>query len=57
MFRIINTAELFMLVFCTRRVTPETFYIEAGDDGTDDVLAIDRLSAEMTLTGRRVQPE
>ncbi|XP_070823104.1 phosphatidylinositol-3-phosphatase SAC1-B [Chaetodon trifascialis] len=36
--------------------TPEKFYIEASDDGSMDVLAIDRLSAEMTLTVRRDIP-
>ncbi|KAJ8273172.1 hypothetical protein GJAV_G00098440 [Gymnothorax javanicus] len=36
--------------------TPEKFYIEACDDGTSDVLAIDRVSTEMTLTGRKDIP-
>ncbi|KAG9355699.1 hypothetical protein JZ751_000537 [Albula glossodonta] len=36
--------------------TPEKFYIEACDDGTNDVLAIDRVSTEMTLTGRKDVP-
>lgn len=40
------------LVFCIRRTTPEKFYIEACDDGSVDVLAIDRVSTEMTLTGK-----
>nr|AAI39690.1 Si:ch211-222e23.8 protein [Danio rerio] len=31
--------------------TPEKFYIEACDDGADDVLVIDRVSTEMTLAG------
>ncbi|KAL6457529.1 hypothetical protein MHYP_G00344920 [Metynnis hypsauchen] len=31
--------------------TPEKFYIEACDDGSNDVLVIDRVSTEMTLTG------
>ncbi|XP_016426862.1 phosphatidylinositide phosphatase SAC1-B-like [Sinocyclocheilus rhinocerous] len=31
--------------------TPEKFYIEACDDGANDVLVIDRVSAEMTLAG------
>uniref|UniRef100_A0A8P4GQ48 SAC domain-containing protein n=1 Tax=Dicentrarchus labrax TaxID=13489 RepID=A0A8P4GQ48_DICLA len=35
------------------RTTPEKFYIEACDDGSEDVLAIDRVSTEMTLTVRR----
>lgn len=35
----------------TSRTTPEKFYIEACDDGSVDVLAIDRVSTEMTLTG------
>ncbi|KAG8009736.1 Phosphatidylinositide phosphatase SAC1-A, partial [Nibea albiflora] len=34
-----------------RRTTPEKFYIEACDDGSEEVLAIDRVSTEMTLTG------
>ncbi|XP_030580552.1 phosphatidylinositol-3-phosphatase SAC1-B [Archocentrus centrarchus] len=38
------------------RTTPERFYIEACDDGSVDVLAIDRVSAEMTLTVRRDIP-
>ncbi|KAG7325830.1 hypothetical protein KOW79_010755 [Hemibagrus wyckioides] len=31
--------------------TPDKFYIEACDDGANDVLVIDRASMEMTLTG------
>ncbi|TMS18655.1 Phosphatidylinositide phosphatase SAC1-A [Larimichthys crocea] len=31
--------------------TPEKFFIEACDEGADAVLAIDRVSNEMTLTG------
>ncbi|XP_041798661.1 phosphatidylinositol-3-phosphatase SAC1-B [Chelmon rostratus] len=38
------------------RTTPEKFYIEASDDGSMDVLVIDRVSAEMTLTVRRDIP-
>ncbi|TKS81552.1 Phosphatidylinositide phosphatase SAC1-A [Collichthys lucidus] len=38
------------------RTTPEKFYIEACDDGSEDVLAIDRVSTEMTLTVRRNVP-
>ncbi|XP_034552959.1 phosphatidylinositide phosphatase SAC1-B [Notolabrus celidotus] len=38
------------------RTTPEKFYIEACDDGCEDVLAIDRVSTEMTLTVRRDVP-
>ncbi len=34
-----------------RHTAPEKFYIEACDDGAGDVLAIDRVSTEMTLTG------
>lgn len=40
-----------------RRTTPEKFYIEACDDGCVDVLAIDRVSTEMTLTGDLSTPE
>lgn len=36
-----------------RHTTPEKFYIEACDDGVADVLAIDRVSTEMTLTGMK----
>ncbi|RXN05198.1 phosphatidylinositide phosphatase SAC1-A [Labeo rohita] len=35
---------------------PEKFYIEACDDGAGDVLAIDRVSTEMTLTVRKDVP-
>lgn len=42
------------LVFRIRRTTPEKFYIEACDDGSVDVLAIDRVSTEMTLTGKQM---
>ncbi|KAM4581311.1 phosphatidylinositol-3-phosphatase SAC1-B [Odontesthes bonariensis] len=38
------------------RTTPEKFYIEACDDGAVDVLVIDRVSTEMTLTVRRDIP-
>ncbi|XP_046875564.1 phosphatidylinositol-3-phosphatase SAC1-A [Hypomesus transpacificus] len=36
--------------------TPEKFFIEACDDGADAVLAIDRVSSEMTLTGKKDVP-
>ncbi|XP_065149976.1 phosphatidylinositol-3-phosphatase SAC1-A [Paramisgurnus dabryanus] len=36
--------------------TPEKFYIEACDDGANDVLVIDRVSTEMTLAGLRDIP-
>uniref|UniRef100_A0A4W5PHY9 SAC1 like phosphatidylinositide phosphatase a n=1 Tax=Hucho hucho TaxID=62062 RepID=A0A4W5PHY9_9TELE len=36
--------------------SPEKFYIEACDDGVDAVLAIDRVSNEMTLTGKKDVP-
>ncbi|XP_060938050.1 phosphatidylinositol-3-phosphatase SAC1-B isoform X1 [Limanda limanda] len=38
------------------RTTPEKFYIEACDDGSVDVLTVDRVSTEMTLTVRRDIP-
>ncbi|XP_054477263.1 phosphatidylinositol-3-phosphatase SAC1-B isoform X2 [Anoplopoma fimbria] len=38
------------------RITPEKFYIEALDDGSEDVLAIDKVSTETTLTVRRDIP-
>ncbi|KAM4689002.1 phosphatidylinositol-3-phosphatase SAC1 [Discoglossus pictus] len=31
-------------------ITPEKFYVEACDDGAEDVLSIDRVSTEFTLT-------
>lgn len=40
-------------LFSPRHTTPEKFFIEACDEGADAVLAIDRVSNEMTLTGRR----
>ncbi|RXM35836.1 Phosphatidylinositide phosphatase SAC1-A [Acipenser ruthenus] len=36
--------------------SPEKFYIEACDDGANDVLAIDRVSTEMTLTVKKDIP-
>uniref|UniRef100_A0A8C7CKN6 SAC1 like phosphatidylinositide phosphatase b n=1 Tax=Oncorhynchus kisutch TaxID=8019 RepID=A0A8C7CKN6_ONCKI len=36
--------------------TPEKFYIEACDDGSNDVLSIDRVSTEMILTVRKDIP-
>jgi hypothetical protein len=36
----------------SRHTTPEKLFIEACDEGADAVLAIDRLSNEMTFTGR-----
>lgn len=39
-------------LFSSRHTTPEKFFIEACDEGADAVLAIDRVSNEMTLTGR-----
>ncbi|XP_014834274.1 PREDICTED: phosphatidylinositide phosphatase SAC1-B-like [Poecilia mexicana] len=36
--------------------TPEKFFIEACDEGADAVLVIDRVSNEMTLTGRNDIP-
>ncbi|XP_054638648.1 phosphatidylinositol-3-phosphatase SAC1-B isoform X1 [Dunckerocampus dactyliophorus] len=38
------------------RTTPEKFYIEACDDGSVDVLVIDRVSTEMTVAARRDVP-
>ncbi|NXN71471.1 SAC1 phosphatase, partial [Himantopus himantopus] len=37
-------------------ITPEKFYVEACDDGADDVLAIDRVSTEVTLTVKKDVP-
>lgn len=44
---------MIFLVFSAfhRHATPEKFYIEACDDGANDVLVIDRVSTEMTLAG------
>eukprot|EP00064_Thunnus_orientalis_P004769 superscaffoldBa00000445_g4781 len=36
--------------------TPEKFFIEACDEGADAVLAIDRVSNEMTLAGKKDVP-
>ncbi|KAM8967639.1 phosphatidylinositol-3-phosphatase SAC1 [Pelodytes ibericus] len=36
--------------------TPERFYVEACDDGTEDVLSIDRVSTEVTLTVKKDIP-
>uniref|UniRef100_A0A8C4ZW81 Phosphatidylinositol-3-phosphatase SAC1 n=1 Tax=Gadus morhua TaxID=8049 RepID=A0A8C4ZW81_GADMO len=41
--------------FCLH-TTPEKFYIEACDDGADAVLAIDRVSTEISLTVRKDIP-
>lgn len=40
-----------MYLLHSRHITPEKFYVEACDHGADDVLAIDRVSTEVTLTG------
>ncbi|XP_044789816.1 phosphatidylinositol-3-phosphatase SAC1 isoform X3 [Bubalus bubalis] len=37
-------------------VTPEKFYVEACDDGADDVLIIDRVSTEVTLSVKKDIP-
>ncbi|XP_068944448.1 phosphatidylinositol-3-phosphatase SAC1 isoform X1 [Petaurus breviceps papuanus] len=37
-------------------VTPEKFYVEPCDDRVDDVLAIDRVSTEVTLTVKKDVP-
>nr|DBA24735.1 TPA: hypothetical protein GDO54_012354 [Pyxicephalus adspersus] len=36
--------------------TPEKFFVEACDDGVEDVLAIDRVSTEVALTGKKDIP-
>ncbi|XP_077125538.1 phosphatidylinositol-3-phosphatase SAC1 isoform X5 [Ranitomeya variabilis] len=36
--------------------TPEKFFVEACDDGVDDVLAIDRVSTEVALTAKKDIP-
>uniref|UniRef100_A0AAQ5YS69 SAC domain-containing protein n=1 Tax=Amphiprion ocellaris TaxID=80972 RepID=A0AAQ5YS69_AMPOC len=43
-------------MFSPRHTTPEKFFIEACDEGADAVLAIDRVSNEMTLTGKKDVP-
>uniref|UniRef100_A0A8C8F9U3 SAC domain-containing protein n=1 Tax=Oncorhynchus tshawytscha TaxID=74940 RepID=A0A8C8F9U3_ONCTS len=43
-------------VVTSEHTSPEKFYIEACDDGADAVLAIDRVSNEMTLTGKKDVP-
>lgn len=42
---------IYSFSFLLRHVTPEKFYVEACDDGADDVLVIDRVSTEVTLSG------
>lgn len=37
-------------------ITPEKFYVEACDDGADDVLIIDRVSTEVTLAVKKDIP-
>lgn len=37
-------------------ITPEKFYVEACDDGADDVLIIDRVSTEITLSVKKDIP-
>ncbi|XP_011888722.1 PREDICTED: phosphatidylinositide phosphatase SAC1 isoform X3 [Cercocebus atys] len=37
-------------------MTPEKFYVEACDDGADDVLTIDRVSTEVTLAVKKDVP-
>lgn len=49
---LVNTLVLSLVSPC-RHTTPEKFYIEACDDGANEVLAIDRVSTEMMLIGRR----
>lgn len=44
-----------MVLISPRHITTEKFYVEACDDGVDDVLIIDRVSTEVTLSGI-VQP-
>ncbi|KAH0627251.1 hypothetical protein JD844_002759 [Phrynosoma platyrhinos] len=39
-----------------RHITPEKFYVEACDAGANDVLAIDRVSTEVTLTVKKDIP-
>uniref|UniRef100_A0A2K5EP44 Phosphatidylinositol-3-phosphatase SAC1 n=1 Tax=Aotus nancymaae TaxID=37293 RepID=A0A2K5EP44_AOTNA len=42
--------------FLLRHITPEKFYVEACDDGADDVLIIDRVSTEVTLAVKKDVP-
>uniref|UniRef100_A0A8I5YLP4 Phosphatidylinositol-3-phosphatase SAC1 n=1 Tax=Pongo abelii TaxID=9601 RepID=A0A8I5YLP4_PONAB len=42
--------------FLLRHITPEKFYVEACDDGADDVLTIDRVSTEVTLAVKKDVP-
>ncbi|NP_001086149.1 phosphatidylinositol-3-phosphatase SAC1 isoform 1 [Xenopus laevis] len=37
-------------------ITPEKFYVEACDPGVEDVLTIDRVSTEVTLSGKKDIP-
>uniref|UniRef100_A0A3Q3K4B3 Uncharacterized protein n=1 Tax=Monopterus albus TaxID=43700 RepID=A0A3Q3K4B3_MONAL len=41
---------------CSPHSFSEKFFIEACDEGADAVLAIDRVSNEMTLAGRKDVP-
>uniref|UniRef100_A0A8C1KY60 SAC1 like phosphatidylinositide phosphatase b n=1 Tax=Cyprinus carpio TaxID=7962 RepID=A0A8C1KY60_CYPCA len=51
------TRECFCVVECNdRHTTPEKFFMEACDDGAGDVLAIDRVSTEMSLAVRKDVP-
>ncbi|KAM4028797.1 phosphatidylinositol-3-phosphatase SAC1 isoform 3-T3 [Anomaloglossus baeobatrachus] len=42
--------------FSAGHTTPEIFFVEACDDGVDDVLAIDRVSTEVALTAKKDIP-
>ncbi|GAA6099648.1 phosphatidylinositol-3-phosphatase SAC1-B, partial [Tachysurus ichikawai] len=47
---------LIRLLDTCRHTTPEKFYIEACDDGANEVLSIDRVSTEMMLIGMKDIP-
>uniref|UniRef100_A0A8C2SI51 Uncharacterized protein n=1 Tax=Capra hircus TaxID=9925 RepID=A0A8C2SI51_CAPHI len=44
------------LLTAVAHITPEKFYVEACDDGADDVLIIDRVSTEVTLSVKKDIP-
>ncbi|KAK2493000.1 hypothetical protein MC885_009363 [Smutsia gigantea] len=50
-----RSCRLASSTFC-RHITPEKFYVEACDDGADDVLIIDRVSTEVTLSVKKDIP-
>ncbi|VFV17217.1 phosphatidylinositide phosphatase [Lynx pardinus] len=50
------STSIYGFTFLFRHITPEKFYVEACDDGADDVLVIDRVSTEVTLSVKKDIP-